>query len=352
MTRTGRDGLGDYQPGLHPAGFDAALHTAVQEVQTGRWMSMRDLLAATGANWALRTARSQVLASAAVRSHAVREWIKEEPRSVDASMMRARVGTEAVLRAQRAGKDARVIEGAALQARDAALAAARAYPQDPVPWVCLLAQAHVDLRQARAENRRPAPDPMLAPGPWDAMRQACERDPFNREAHHRMLTFLLHARSGGAGEGVNFAYWVRQRVHINDHTPLSVLPLYAYAEYFERHRSQRTRSIGHLQWSTEPAITDTERALHWFHKCDQTYASPLDLNHLAHALWAGCRYAEGGEVFKALGPHMTPKPWTLVALRTHEPLDALEEFRKARQTCLSYADSAQQARAGPPPQHP
>jgi len=342
-----------FRPALHPAGIDTELRAAVDEVRMGRWARMQNLLTDTGRNWPLRTARSQVLASAAVRSHAVREWLRDEPECADALMMRARVGTELVLRAHRNGHD---VSELVPQAREAALDAGSGYPADPVPWVCLLAQAQTDVDRTMEAHRQLPPERMLPPGPWGLLARARERDLYNREAHHRMLQFLLAAPSRGVLAGVNFAHWVRDQVPADSHSALLVLPLYAHAEYHRERRTQgRYDRSGLALWGTDLVRFDTSRALSWFtHNYataaspkDLTYPSPLDLNFLAHALWADHKYAEAAPVFEKIGPHMTPTPWTHVSARLGDEDSVLAEFDKARRQCMSSVDGSWAARAGP-----
>lgn len=333
----GQPGRNDFNPSFDPVGLDSELRIALEEVRIGRWLAMRDLLARTGDRWGLRTARSQVLASAAARSHVVREWLAEEPGSVDAMMMRARVGTERVLRAHRSGhEDAAQL---AEQARSTVWDAARLARADPVPWVCLLALAVLDAEQLMPEHRMAAPEDMLPPGPWRLLQEARRRDPYNREAHHRMLQFLLKARLGGPAQALNFAHWVGTWVELESGSPLLVLPVYAYAQhYWDKREGGRYDPIGRVQWTREPLTTDVDRALRgWFRRAVPAESSPLDLNHLAHALWAGRRFDEGAEVFGVLGTHVTAQPWTMVAADPADPQSGLDEFLKARRQCLSIA---------------
>jgi hypothetical protein len=335
----------DFRPLYHPAGLDDALRIAVEEVRIGRWVPMKDLLARTGGRWGLRTARSQVLAAAAARSHVVREWLVEEPASPDALMMRARVDTERVLHAHRAGHT-----GAgelAEQARSSVWAAARAVPADPVPWVCLLALSLVDPQQRIGEHRMAPPDRMLPAGPWRLLHEVQQRDLYNREGHHRMLQFLLGARLGGAAQALNFTHWVKSWVPEQSGSALLVLPLYAYAQHYRDKRERgRYDAIGRAQWTREPLTDDVQRALAgWFEHSKPVERSVLDLNYLAHALWAGRRHAEAARVFEAIGRFATSQPWGLVAPEPGDPQSGLEEFLRARRQCLAVAGSP---RAGPP----
>lgn len=56
----------DFRPVYHPAGHDNELRVAVQDLRTGRWVSMAQLLDRTD-GWGLWTQRTQVLAAVAMR---------------------------------------------------------------------------------------------------------------------------------------------------------------------------------------------------------------------------------------------------------------------------------------------
>jgi hypothetical protein len=301
---------------------------------------MRDLLARTGAAWPLRTARSQVLAAAAARSHVVRTWLAEEPTNPDALMMRARVDVERALHARQFGHESAA--GLAERARNSAHQAARAATADPVPWVCLLALASLDLEQRRPEHHLRAPDRLLPPGPWGLLREVQRRDTFNREGHHRVLRTLLAQPLGGSAAVVHFAHWVKSWVPWQSGSSLLVLPLYAYAQHYRDKREHgRYDVIGRAQWTREPVTDDVQRALDgWFDLSPPLERSLLDLNYLAHALWAGRRYAEAATVFTAIGPFMTTHPWNFVASDPRDPQSGVDEFLRARGQCLALAQSS------------
>jgi hypothetical protein len=312
----------------HPAGRDTALRAALEDLRAGRWMSMRDLLKATGTDWGLRTARSQVLATAAARSDVLQVWQAEEPRGADVPVMQARVAVERVLLAHRQGRgDAPALARAA---RAACLRAGQSIPADPVPWVCLLALAQVDERQLLPEHRLPAPEQMLPPGPWGLLGEAHQRDPFNREAFHRMLKFWLTRSAGSHGDAIDF---VRAAVSWAPRgSALMVLPLYAYVEQYRRQRDRdQLDPLTRRQWIRDHIAMDVDRALTmWFDQPGHAPRAPLDLNHLAHGLWAGGRLADAGRVFDAIGPYATTAPWAHVA---DDPSAAEREFAWARSQC-------------------
>ncbi|WP_431046292.1 hypothetical protein ACQUSR_31075 [Streptomyces sp. P1-3] len=323
-----------FRPVYHPAGYDNGLRIALQDLRTGRWVAMRNLLDETS-EWASWTRRTQVLATAAAGSNVVRTWRTEEPDSTAALVMHARVAVERTVRAHRDGH--RHTRELRQEAWEACHAAARGAPADPVPWVCLLALAQLDHRQQLAEHRLRPPEPMLFPGPWGLLGEAHRRDPFNREAYHRMLQFVYARRDGGPlAEAVNYAQWVASCAPVG--SALQAVPLYVHVERFrEGHGYKRALD---LHWTTEEAVRDARQALrNWFDHADPAACSPLDLNHLAHALWGALRFADAARVFEALGPYLTPTPW---AHRHPDgpdggPERAEEVFLRARSRCLAAA---------------
>ncbi|MFV0132493.1 hypothetical protein ACLGIH_04430 [Streptomyces sp. HMX87] len=324
-----RDGA---RPAYDPAGHDTALRAALQEVRTGRWMSMRTLLEQT-TSWWQWTQRTQVLATAAAGTDVVRAWLGEEPHSVPAAVMHARVAVERALRAHR--EEHRRTHELWLEAWHACDAATRVAPYDPVPWVCLLALARLDGEQRWAEHRVPPPEPMLPPGPWGLLGQADKRDPFNREAHHRMLQFLYpRAGSGRMAEAAGFAHWAAGAAPPG--SALHVLPLYVRVERYRR--SDGRAAALDLHWVAEDAAREARQAFHsWFRLTAPAERSVLDLNHLAHALWGALSFPEAAEVFDALGPYCTPLPWALRATDPGDPGRAVEVFVQARARSRSAA---------------
>ncbi|MFG2331675.1 hypothetical protein ACGFMM_18815 [Streptomyces sp. NPDC048604] len=318
-----------FRPVYHPAGHDNELRIALQDLRTGRWVSMARLLDGTS-GWATWTRRTQVLAAVAAGSDVVRAWRAEEPRSGAALVMHTRVAVERAIRAHRSGHlrapDLRD------EADTACRTAAAAAPSDPVPWICLLALAALDPRQTRAEHRQGPPAPMLPPGPWGLLAEAARRDPQNREAHHRMLQFLYARRAEGpVTEALTYAHWAADAAPIG--SAVHALPLYPRVERYRRERGHEQALD--LYWVAEDALRDAGRALDsWFLFSAVDEASLPDLNHLAHALWGAHRFEAAGRVFEALGPYWTTLPW---AYRTEDPdAPALAEqvFQSARARCL------------------
>ncbi|MEE1772406.1 hypothetical protein PUR34_30650 [Streptomyces sp. JV185] len=320
----------DFRPVYHPAGHDNDLRVALQDLRTGRWMSMRTLLESTP-DWTLWTQRTQVLGAVAAGSDAVQAWLAEDPRSVAAAVMQARVVVERAVRAHREGHHR--AQELWQEAWQACRTAANASPADPVPWVCLLALSQLDERQQLEEHRLHPPGPMLFPGPWGLLAEADKRDPCNREAYHRMLQFVYARKAGGSlSEAVNFVQWAASSAP--DGSALHVLPLYVRVERYRR--EQGHEKALDLHWVTEDAERDAARALElWFRRTTPISHSLLDLNHLAHALWGALQFAEAATVFEELGPYFTSVPWVYRTRGRKGPGDAEDVFLRARSRCLA-----------------
>lgn len=321
------------QPKFHPAGFDDGLRLALDDVRAGRWRAMRDLLIRTGSDWALRTSRSQVLAAAAAKNDAVEAWQAEEPYDPHALMMRARVEAQRALNAHRDRQDSawRLAD----EARQVCWDAARCWPEDPVPWVGLLALAAVDVadvQQRHRDHRMAPPEDLLPYGPWGLLEAVRHRDPYNREAWHRMLQALQSYGESGS----NYVRWASSWAPAG--SALLVLPLYTFADIY------RQRSQPALYWVSESISYHTDQALRgWFPFADRTCWSPLDLNHLGQALYSG-GFDEGAEVFEAIGTFATPLPWRYIA---DSPGRWQEEFLRARRHYLPDPPTGPTHAAGP-----
>ncbi|GAB2622428.1 hypothetical protein GCM10027168_63040 [Streptomyces capparidis] len=325
----------------HPGGLDAELRAAVDEVVAGHWMAMRDLLARTGADWARRTSRTQVLAVTAARSDLVRVWRAEEPDSYDALVMSARVAVERALLAHGHARGPHTSTAQlAATARRLCLAAAERHPRDPVPWVCLLALARTDARRERPEHRVPHGDVMLPPGPWRLLAHVDRLDPGNREAYHRALQFVRTCAGGTPAAGLEFVRWADSRAP--EGSSLLVLPLYVYVEnYWSGRRPGAVDVLRYIHWAAPGVAYHTRRALEsWFDSPATAERSLLDLNHLAYALWSADRRADAGRVFRAMKRFRTPLPWAFEA----PPGDSgAEVFAEARQACLRALDESGRA---------
>ncbi|MET8288358.1 hypothetical protein ABZV80_24315 [Streptomyces sp. NPDC005132] len=329
---------------VHSAGRDHELRLAMEDLQMDRWLSARQLLRTTGTNWGLRTARSQVLAVGAAQSHAIEAWRQEEPESVNAVMMWARVLTQRALRAFRDGVRGDDLRRATYVANQACRTAAIMWPADPVPGVCLLALAQTDVDRLWphdplnwVEHR----DGFLPPGPWTLLNWVHARDPYNREAYHRTLQ-VLQAR--GTGD-LDFALWVASTAP--EGAAVTLLPLYAFVDRYRRSIAcGRTASVIAF-WATEDKAHYARRGLEWWFNAPTPTTgaaaaghgqqllevrSLADLHYLAHALTAtGVGHA--ADVFAAIGPYATPAPWAYVGTN---PDWWMDDFRSARTRALNH----------------
>ncbi|GGU43953.1 hypothetical protein [Streptomyces violascens] len=329
--------LREFTPIYHPAGFDTELRGALEDVQARRWRTTRELLAHTGADWALRTSRTQVLAAAAARSDVIEAWLGEEPHNPDALLMLARVSVERTLQAHRSGHPGTpALLQEAQQACDLAIKGSSS--ADPVPWITLLALAQADARLEYPWNWWAPWEPMLPAGPWGLLRAVHERDWGNREAYHRMHQFLYACPHTSNADALGFAQWVTSWAP--EGSPLRILPLYSRTENYRRHREDGTADpLSHRQWSREPVIWDVHRAFQGWNADSGPVTSVGDLNYLAHALWAAHQYIDAAKVFLALDRYATRLPWAYV---TDDPASAglaVREFVRARSECLSPARS-------------
>lgn len=318
----------EFQPQFHPAGFDNDLRPVLDDVRAGRWRSMQDLLGRSTTDWAVRTARSQVLAAAAAQGDAVEAWTQES-RHHNAVMMGARVAVQRALTAHRAQsvrrRDVHRLED---EARAACGAAIRCWPEDPVPWVDLLALAQIDaaeVRLRRPEHRAAPWEQLLPVGPWGLLAEVYQRDPYNREAWHRMLQALEAYRQNTSDFGRWVSSWAPKG------SPLAAVPLYVYANRFQAQRARGQLTT--LYWTTDPVPFYAERALtQWFSYARKAGTwSALDLNYLAQSLYSGGFTQGVAEVFTAIGSSVTPAPWKYVA---DHPERWEEQFLHARRRYL------------------
>ncbi|MFJ3217281.1 hypothetical protein ACIPLC_15330 [Kitasatospora sp. NPDC086801] len=305
-------------PVYHPAGFDGALRTAVDDLRTGRWLSTQRLLATT-AQAGRRTSRTQVLALVAARSTVLTNWAHEEPDDPGLAILRTRVMVEHALAAAEAGS----LKAGALEqaARESCWAASNVLPPDPVPWVCLLALAVLDRPRARPEHQQRSSDPMLPPGPWGLLDEAQRRDPGNREAHHRMLRYWQQVYRPAAADFVNV---VVPRVPAG--SPLAALPLYLSVEQYRN--EPRRNAVVLRQWLREPHFSRALRAYESWSASEPGSWPVADLSYLAHALWASARMDTAAEVFTALGQFASRAPWSLVADSPEKAEDLLLTARQ------------------------
>jgi hypothetical protein len=328
----------DFKPVMHPAGFDEPMARILGEVRTGHWFSMAELLAASGRDRRLRCTRISLLAQVAAGSNAVDQWAAEHPFDPDAVAMAARVAVERACKAAANGH----AQAQALGRRAAELCADAASmdPADPVPYLGRLALA------AGFGERIEGPNSCPVPGPWHAFRDLWRIDPANREGCHRMLGAVGGQSGPSPAAAQLFASSIVSTLGQNTLSPLQLLPLYAIVIAYEHRRAQND-GLAHLLWTTDAARAELARGWNWFAGSGKEDWLVVDLSHLAYALVTGGRADLAAEVFGALGPYGSHRPWAASSASG----DAVEEFLRARATALSAAarrsDPPGRQRAGP-----
>jgi hypothetical protein len=185
-----------------PAGRDVQLARAVSDLTTGGYFgTTRKLLAVVRGRGQFdrRAYCSSVLAALIVHRQlpCARQWLLDEPMNPDALLLHARVLIMQAIHAYRAhAASADIMAAWGVKAcHDAAYAA----QEDPTPWVTLLSLGEVDPNQSElqrspmeASDRTVRPwratlDEMAIYGPWWLLGEIVKRDPFNREAFHRLI---------------------------------------------------------------------------------------------------------------------------------------------------------------------
>ncbi|MFI6088578.1 hypothetical protein [Streptomyces sp. NPDC051218] len=257
----------------------------------GRWEGPRDLLTSTGPDWDRRIFHLQVLAEAGARLTFADTWAKAEPRSPHALALLANVQA---LRAMIAGRDTgrSLMEDAWATCRTTLAV----WPQDVAPLLVMLALL-----------RTHAPDRSTLGSVWEEIQQ---RDPWNREAHHEVVTYLLPRHHGKQGEA---AWWAEEQASTAPQgLPIGVLPLVVLAEA-HRSRQEQDRTAYGLTihpWVDCPQIAPVLERW-WRYRAPRPHACFADdANYLAHALSFANRHSEALEVFDAIGPHATQVPWS------------------------------------------
>ncbi|MCS0601995.1 hypothetical protein NX794_12355 [Streptomyces sp. LP11] len=306
-----REGIADNAAGdvLDDALDDTELRAARSALAQGRHQAARSLLLRTGDDWDRRGHRLTVLAARPHAAARARQWSAAEPESADAAALYALAQVRRALHGE---------EDPDLARAACATAAARA-PADPTPWLGLLQLAR-DLGTDQEV--------------LGVFAEVRHRHPEHHHAHHLLVARLAERPAGRRPEShevYDLAELAAARAPAD--SPLAVLPVVAYAE---RHRVLAAAGLapadpaagGH--W-TGPRARRMLRAafdwwLEWEH--DDHPRRHLDLNHLAFALCRAGRHAEAAALFRRIGEHVTPAPWSY----THD--DPPAAFRAARARAL------------------
>ncbi|MFE0422994.1 hypothetical protein [Streptomyces sp. NPDC058953] len=142
---------------------------------------------------------------------------------------------------------------------------------------------------------------------WEEIKQ---RDPWNREAHHEVVTYLFPRHHGAEGEA---AWWAEEQAATAPQgLPIAVLPLVVLAEAHRsrQERDRRAYGLAIHPWVECPQI-DHVLERWWRYRAPHSHACFADdANYLAHAMSYASRHHEAQEVFDAIGPYATHVPWS------------------------------------------
>lgn len=325
-----------------PAFGDRELRRARDEAAMGGWEAVRDLLAATGGDWQLRSHRITVLAGAALGLEWPAAWRLAEPNNPDAHTLA--VHAEAVrLHGMIIRRDPAATDQAVIGFVAGARTAAERSPLDPTPWISLLTLAGVlgdsgvgmvswdDLSFESGARS------------WGWFQEAVARHPESWHAHHRMHEAqLARLRTGPPQDLVGLLdFATAAAAHAASDSSLRVLPLWAHTEL-------RLAGVAGLlntaerEWLAQRNERDLEEVYqHWF--CGANPAlhptAPYDLNVLAYQLVETGRRALARPVFAAIGSAATTAPWAQAA-RLSGASSGTEAFLAARSAAESSARSA------------
>ncbi|MEH0582152.1 MULTISPECIES: hypothetical protein [Streptomyces] len=282
-------------PTSDPALDDTRLGAARAALAQGRRQPARSLLARTGDDWDRRAHRVVVLALEPYAAAWAHEWLVDEPECADAAVLLA---LARVTRALRGKEDAAAARAACRQA--AALA-----PADPTPWLGLL----------RLERD-------AGPRAVRIFEEVRSRHRDHHHAHHLMVARLAERRADGGPDPLHevydFAGWAAEQAPAD--SPLAILPVVAHAERYRvlaAHGFAPAEPAASGHWRDGRARDVMKAAfdwwLEWEHDGREHDGHPrhlIDLNFLAHAKVCEGSGAEAAALFRRIGRHATPEPWS------------------------------------------
>ncbi|MGW4568287.1 hypothetical protein ACWEN3_40000 [Streptomyces sp. NPDC004561] len=261
------------------------------------------LLDQDAGDWDRRTHRMGVLADFLAESHLPRSWATREPRNTSALTLYA---WAQVARARSLGRPE-----AATDAAESCFRAAEVAPDDPTPWVALLAVA----RLQRWEQPQ-------AFGVWN---EVLSRDRWNREAYLSMLGYLSPEEGGSRIQVLDFVDALCARMPANAPCAATELTAQVLQYHSVLGRGGFEALVARNHWSHAMAAQALDRVAHtWTQPGFLRHARAIaDLNVLAYALMAADRRREAGAVFEGIGGFVTAWPWQNAG-------DPITEFEQAQ----------------------
>lgn len=342
---------------------DHRLESACTDVQAGLLGAARLVFAETreARHFARRGYASAVLGSLAARTDVAEQWLREEPKDPDALLLAARVA--AVRAAKAYHKQHHRARKLLTQTSDLAERCARAWPDDPTPYVVVLSLAKFECLQVPPSDAMPELKGVA--GPWRLVEQEIwSRDPHSRETGRHLLAYFGSRRDAAMATQVALSLSARSPMS----SPLRLLPLAAFLEYpvegvaawnadidlFERinavrrlvagvdarletgdgidgytssddlleRRDRLTRTLEEMEQEADAVRSTPRKAmvgeladLHtlWFaHRSGpEEYVPIADVSLLARGLQLGGEYTRAAGVLRHLLPYATAYPWKL-----------------------------------------
>ncbi len=281
-----------------PALGDASLRRAARHAAMGSWEHVRDLLAATGKDWPLRTHRISVLAHGAVGLQWPTAWLLAEPESLDARILGAQVDVFE-LRALILRRDPSATNELAGAVVEGLEELAELVPADPGPWLSLLTLAPV-LGEGRAVRMQWG-EASFETGEqsFEWFREALARDPENWLAHQLMLRAqTARLRMSPPRESLALLdYAAAVAATVPADSPLAVIGVHAAAGIDQGALAPLLRP-SELGWFTDRLAQDLDAAFEgWFRGAGlrRHPQAGHDLAALAEALHRARRVADAHE---------------------------------------------------------
>jgi len=210
-----------------PAWRDERLAAACTDVRGGIIGAAREVLAETRASWDFgrRGYASALLGSLAAGGNLPQLWVKDSPGDPDALLLAARA---AAARAAKALREKSVsARGLVRRTHAVAGAAARAWPQDPTPWVIVLGLRK--YHRGGIVTCATAHQVAGLVGPWvQVERSIWTRDRYNREAGRHLMDYFSPRFGGSNAAMTRVAAYLAEGSPAA--SPLRLLPLAACLE--------------------------------------------------------------------------------------------------------------------------
>ncbi|MEV0225259.1 hypothetical protein [Streptomyces sp. NPDC050704] len=295
-----------FTPEFDPDCGDAPLTSAKQDIVIGRWQGLRQLLRTTGPEWLPRGHRMRLLAQTCASTSTAESWLAAEPRSPDALVLWAATETARAFNlAIAAGRGVPIHQNRIDTAVMACLRAADAYPEDPTPWISLIAVARLYPAGVRRQELGRW---------WDELHG---RDPYSVEGHLQVLHYYSSRWHGTHGLMYDFA---RDTAGVAPQgSALPVLVQFARVEEYryllDGAKGQQNALVGIGQhWKHEGAVSDVRRTWQrWIAARPDGPVEPGEVQHLNYLTHAAC-LAEVPDIaavlFRLLGRRATRTPWS------------------------------------------